>query len=62
MNLDTIEEALKVNVVFLINDLMLKEKASNVSKKDFTNSVAALEIVKVSESHLKLNVFKNFRN
>ena len=50
LNLDTVEEALKVNVSFKLLNILKKQSDSKnkISKKDFTNTRYALDIVKVS--------------
>lgn len=48
MNLNQIDEALKVNVGVQLSSVLKKMAASKVSKKDFINSLNALDIVKVS--------------
>ena len=48
LHLDKIEEALKVNVGVQLKIILQKMKESKASKKDFVNSLYALDIVKVS--------------
>ena len=50
LNLDTLEEALKVNVSFKLLNILKKqsETKNKISKKDFTNTRYALDIVKTS--------------
>lgn len=61
LNLDLIEEALKVNLSFKVQKLFYKMKESNSSKKDFVNSIAALDITKTSEEHIKFIMFLLFK-
>jgi hypothetical protein len=48
MDLNQIDEVLKVNVGVQLQSILKKMAASKVSKKDFINSLCALDIVKVS--------------
>jgi len=51
MNLDQIDEALKINLSVKLNSVLRKRKehkAAGGSKKDFVNSVSALEVVRVA--------------
>ena len=61
LNLDIVEEALKVNQIYKLKSVMKKMHDSNVSQKDFVNSVAAIDIVKVSEGHVRFVSFLLFR-
>lgn len=63
LNLDTIEEALKVNVSFQLLNILRKqmETKNKISKKDFTNTRYALDIVKASKTHTKFVTFWFFK-
>mmetsp|Transcript_5049 Transcript_5049/g.7604 ORF Transcript_5049/g.7604 Transcript_5049/m.7604 type:complete len:179 (+) Transcript_5049:337-873(+) len=57
MNLEIVAEALRVNLLHKLKGLMAKMHDSKVSKKDFVNSVAAIDIVKVAEAHIRFVSF-----
>lgn len=63
MNLDVIEEALKVNICMKISSLLKKAKntANQASRKDFINSLNALEIIDMSQCHIRYVTFMFFR-
>lgn len=63
LNLDTVEEALKVNVSYKLLNILKKQSDSKnkISKKDFTNTRYALDIVKVSQTHIRYVTFWFFR-
>ena len=46
MNLQNIEQALRVNVGVQLKSILDKQKDTKASKKDFVNSLYALDIVK----------------
>ena len=64
MNLDKIEEALMVNLSFKLISIMNKQSESKnkISKKDFTNSRYALDIVKISNAHIRYVTFWFFKD
>jgi hypothetical protein len=63
LNLDTLEEALKVNISFKLLNILKKqsETKNKISKKDFTNTRYALDIVKASQTHIRYVTFWFFR-
>ena len=63
MNLDAVEEALKVNVSFKLLSILKKqaETKNKISKKDFINTRFALDIVNVSKIHTRYVTFWFFR-
>lgn len=61
LNLDLLEEALKVNLSFKLSQIMQAKKTSKHSKKDFTNLHNALDMVDLGQSHIKFLVFYFFR-
>jgi acyl-CoA oxidase len=63
LNLDIIEEALKVNICMKVSSLLKKAKntSNDVSRKDFMNSLNALEVVDVSECHIRYVTFMFFK-
>jgi hypothetical protein len=50
MTVEGVEESLKVNLAFSIIEIynILKENEKKNTKKDITNSIAAIDIVKVN--------------
>ena len=48
------EEALKVSLVYQLSNIFEIIKKSNASKKDFVNSICALDIIKIAEFHIKI--------
>lgn len=60
--IDNVEKALKVNVAVMLKQVMKMREESKLSKKDFVNSQAASEIVKVSIAHIKLVTFLFFKD
>ena len=64
MNIDQIEEALKVGLAYKVQYLMNKsrENRDKLSKKDFVNSVYALDIVKLANAHIRYVAFWFFKN
>jgi hypothetical protein len=61
IDLNQIEEVLKVNVGVQLQSILKKMATSKVSKKDFVNSISALDIVKVSQDHIRFVTFQRFR-
>jgi len=63
LNLDQIEEALMVNLSYKLMTILQKqsETKNKISKKDFTNSRFALDIVKTSNAHIRYVTFWFFR-
>ena len=49
LNVDTINEALKVNLLYKLKKLVNNYTTSKATKKDFVNSMYALDVVEVSE-------------
>ena len=60
-DLGNITEALKVQICHCMINLIEKRKVSKATKKDFTNSEMALEIVSVSQQHIRLVCFMLFQ-
>ena len=61
MNLSQIDEALKVNVAVQLASILKKMEQTKASKKDFVNSLYALDIVKVSQDHIRYVTFTLFK-
>lgn len=61
LDVKNVEKALKVNLAYKLKNLMQLRKESKASKKDFTNSLYALEIVKLSQSHIRYIAFQFFK-
>lgn len=61
MNIELIEEALKVKICHQLWLLTEARKNSDATKKDFLNSEKAEEIVKVSQDHIKFISFLLFK-
>lgn len=63
MNLDQIEEALKVNLAEKVKFVMgqARETRDTISKKNFTNFHYALDIVKLSQAHIRYVTFWYFK-
>lgn len=62
MQIDVVEEAIKVQICYRLKRLMDQRKELKVTKKDFINSVKALDIVKVTQDHIKLLTMIAFRS
>jgi len=66
LDLNNLEEALKVHVSIQLNDLMKIMNENKASKKDFTNVLYALDIVKVANAHFLFVMYwvfkKNMQN
>lgn len=64
LNLDLIEEALKVNISQKISQILKhsKENSDKVSRKDFINSKYSLDIVKASHAHIRYVTYWFFKN
>lgn len=61
-DLDVLEQIMEHKVLVQIRRIVEKQMdLKDVSKKDFTNSVAALEIVKASQDHIRLFMFHLFK-
>ena len=57
-----IDEVLKVEAAARLSFVLEKQRSeSKVSKKDFTNSLYALELVELANAHIKYVTFYNFR-
>jgi len=64
LNIETIEEALMVSVSFKLKNIVTRFKEhlkSGGTKKDFINSVAALDIVIVCQEHFRYINFLLFK-
>lgn len=61
LNIDNVEQALKVQVSYGLKNLFDKMAKSDASKKDQVNSLFALDIVKVSHDHMRFLMFNLFR-
>lgn len=61
LDLNNLEEALKVHVSVQLRDLMAIMAASKASKKDFTNVLYALDIVKVANAHFLFVIYWVFK-
>lgn len=61
LDLDFIEEALKVQVSYGLKIVFEKMKNSTASQKDQVNSLFALDIVKVAEDHFRFITFVEFK-
>ena len=57
LKFDVIEEVLQYKIGYNMKKILEKRKHTKVSKKDFVNSLMALEVVKVSEAHIKYVTF-----
>ena len=64
MTIQGVEESLKVNLAYSILEIykIFKENEKKNSKKDITNSIAAIDIVKVSQMHIKYVTFWMFKD
>ena len=64
MTIQGVEESLKVNLAYSILEVykIFKENEKKNSKKDITNSIAAIDIVKVSQMHIKYVTFWMFKD
>jgi hypothetical protein len=56
-----VEEAIKVSLVYQLDNIFGRMKKSNATKKDFVNSICALDIVKISELHIRFLTFNLFK-
>ena len=61
LNLDLIEEALKVRVAAQLRIIMAKLTTAKVSKKDFTNLYQGIDLVKMAQDHIRYVTFWFFR-
>ena len=61
LDLDAIQEMLQVNVLTQLKRVVEKQIAFKGKKKDFINSVAALDIVQVSQQHIRLVTYTIFK-
>jgi len=52
---------MQVNVSFKLNNIMAAKKKSKLSKKDFTNSEYALEMVDLGQAHIRYITFLFFK-
>lgn len=62
LQIDVVEEAIKVQICYRLKRLLDQRKELKVSKKDFINSVKALDIVRVTQDHIKLISMMVFRS
>jgi len=60
LTLDQINEALRISLTFKVKKILEKMKKLTVSKKDFVNSKAALDIVRASCEHIRYITFLIF--
>jgi hypothetical protein len=61
LNLNQVEESLKVSLFYQLSNIFDRMKKSNASKKDFVNSICALDIVKITELHIRFITFNLFK-
>ena len=61
LDIENVEKALKVNLSHMLKSLMKKRQECKASKKDFTNSLYALDIVKLAQAHIRYIAFKFFK-
>lgn len=57
LNLDTLEQALRVNVSHKIKKVMLKFQQGKATKKEFVNQICALDVVKASVENVRFISF-----
>lgn len=62
IDLDNIDEALKVNLCLQLNSILKKMGETKASKKDFINSIQALNIVKFARDHINYVTFLLFKD
>jgi hypothetical protein len=64
INLDSIFEMLKVNVLYQLKKIVRKymNMEKKVKMKDFVNSISALEVVKATDNHVRLFQFTFFKD
>ena len=62
LNLQIIEEALKVNISFKLRSLINKQTESKVSKKDFTNIHQGSAMVELANLHIRYVTFWLFKD
>lgn len=61
LNLETIYEAMRVNVSLKLNNITELKKNSKSTKIDFVNSLHALEMVSLATSHIRFICFTLFK-
>jgi hypothetical protein len=61
LDIENVELALKINVAMKLKLVIKLRSESKVSKKDFVNSQAATEVVKLSLAHIKFISFLFFK-
>jgi len=63
LNLEVVEEALKVNVGYQLDHLsgLMRSDKNKLSKKDFTNLRYGVDIVAMSTAHIRYVTFFNFK-
>lgn len=61
LNLDNLEQTLKISVSYKISTIMSKYFNMKVTKKDFINSICALDIVKASQEHIRFVTFQLYK-
>jgi uncharacterized radical SAM superfamily Fe-S cluster-containing enzyme len=54
MSIDQVNEAIQVQTCYRLKQIIDQRKESKATKKDFINSLKALDIVKVAQDHIKL--------
>lgn len=62
LNLDAIDEALKVNVAFKLSAILKKKKESKLSKKDFLNLHNGREMENLGNVHTRYVIFWLFKD
>jgi hypothetical protein len=61
LNIENVELALKVNVAMKLKHVIKMRSETKASKKDFVNSHAATEVVRLSLAHIKFVAFLFFK-
>lgn len=60
LNLDTVNEALQVSLLYRVRRILEAQKESTASNKDFVNSLYGIDIVKASEDNIRYISFQLF--
>lgn len=61
LNLEVVYEVMRVNVSSKLNNIMTLKKKSSAPMIDFVNSLHALEMVELAQTHIRFVCFSLFK-
>lgn len=62
LDIDAIDEALRVNAAYTVRNLLIKQDNSTAPKKNFMNVINGIDVVHVSQTHINYVTFWMFKD